>query len=366
MAQKLRVAVTLEQCWHRVPGGVAAAALGAVRALQRLDDLDLVGVSAKHRALPPDPFVPSIPIRQIPMPRRAMYESWHRFRRPAIERSTGQVDVIYVTGMAMPPRTAPLVVTVHDLAFLTDPARSTARGARFFNRAIELALADADLVCCPSQDTINACIAYGFDEKRLRLVPWGVDIDPVSESEVDRVRATYRLTKPFVMWTGTIEPRKNLPVLLEAFRLLDRCGIELVLVGPRGWNEDLTPHLGTAAGRVRTLGFVPEVDKRALFAAAAVFCLPSLQEGFGIPVLEAMAQGVPVITSAGTATAEVAGSAARLVDPTDVAALADALGSVLDDDDLAAHMAANSLTRAAAFPWSRTADALRTIFSEVS
>jgi glycosyltransferase involved in cell wall biosynthesis len=365
MAPPLRVAVTLEQCWHRVPGGVASSALDAVRAMQQLDDLELIGVSARHVRPPPEPYRPSIPVRALLLPRRALYDSWHRLRRPAVERATGPVDVIYVTGMAMPPRSAPLVVTVHDLAFLDDPGRSTARGLRFFERAVELARSDADLVCCPSQDTIEACIAHGFDPVRLRLVPWGVDAEPVAEPEIDRVRDRYRLTGPFVLWTGTIEPRKNLPTLLDAFRRLDRHGVELVLVGPKGWNEDLGTHLGTAAGRVRMLGFVPDDDKRALYAAATVFCMPSLQEGFGLPVLEAMAQGAPVITSAGTATAEVAGDAALLVDPTDVEGLADALVSVLDDPHLAATLSAASTARAAMFPWSRTAELLDDAFREV-
>jgi len=364
MASPLRVAVTLEQCWHRVPGGVASSALDATRALQHHPDLDLVGVSARHLGPPDEPWVPPIPVRSLPLPRRALYDSWHRLRRPAVERATGPVDVVYVTGMAVPPPSVPLVVTVHDLAFLDDPGHSTARGIRFFTRAVELARQDARLVCCPSQDTIDACLAYGFDPGRLRLVPWGVDATRVAAGEVERVRATYRLDQPFVLWTGTVEPRKNLPTLLDAFRRLDRHGLELVLVGPKGWNEDLRSHLGTAAGRVRTLGFVPEEDKRALYAAASVFCLPSRQEGFGLPVLEAMAQGAPVVTSAGTATAEVAGDAARLVDPADADALATALADVLDDPAEAARMAAASLQRVTAFPWSRTGDLLASAFAE--
>jgi glycosyltransferase involved in cell wall biosynthesis len=366
MATPLRVAVTLEQCWHRVPGGVASSALDSVRALQPHDDLELVGVSARHFGPPDPPWVPSIPVRQLPLPRRALYDSWHRFRRPGVERATGPVDVVYVTGMAMPPPSVPLVVTVHDLAFLGEPGHSTRRGIRFFTRAIELARADARLVCCPSQDTIDACIAHGFDPDRLRLVPWGVDTGRVTADKIDRVRSNYRLGRPFVLWTGTVEPRKNLPALLEAFRRLDRHGVELVLIGPKGWNQDLRDHLGTAAGRIRMLGFVPEDDKRALLAAATVFCLPSLHEGFGLPVLEAMAQGTAVVTSVGTATAEVAGDAALLVDPTDVTALAAALADVLDDAGLAARLSVASLARAAEFPWSRTADLLDAAFREAA
>ncbi len=298
------------------------------------------------------------------MPRLALYESWHRVRRPAVERATGPVDVIYVTGMAMPPPSAPLVVTVHDLSFLRDPAESTRHGRRFFERAIELARADVRLVTCPSQATIEDCVEQGFDRDRLRLVPWGIDAPEAGAADVERVRSTYRLQQPYVLWVGTIEPRKNLPTLLEAFRRLDRHGLELVLIGPRGWNEDLDGHLGSAGGRVRALGFVPEADKRALFAGAEVFCLPSLREGFGLPVLEAMAQGAPVITSKGTATEEAAGDAAILIDPQDAPALAEALAAVLDSPDDAAAMRSASRRRAAELPWSRTAELLEAAFRE--
>jgi glycosyltransferase involved in cell wall biosynthesis len=362
----LRVAVTLEQCWHRVPGGTASSALAAVRALQDGRDLTLVGVSARHRRPPPEPFVPSIEVRSLPLNRLGLYESWHRLRRPAVERATGPVDVVYVTGMAMPPPTVPLVVTVHDLSFLHDPSHSTRHGVRFFRRAIELAQADAALVACPSAATLADCRQQGFDPARLRLIPWGVDAAPAGEGEVERVRDRYRLQHPYVMWAGTVEPRKNLPTLLEAFRRLDRHGLDLVLVGPDGWNEDLAAHLGAAEGRVRQLGFVPEADKAALLAGAAVFCLPSLREGFGLPVLEAMAQGAPVVTSAGTAAAEVAGEAALLVDALDAEGLAQALASVLDDPDRAADLRRASRARAAEFPWSRTADLLEQAFREAA
>jgi glycosyltransferase involved in cell wall biosynthesis len=309
--------------------------------------------------------VPPIEVRSLPLPRRALYESWHRLRRPAVERATGPVDAIYVTGMAMPPPSAPLVVTVHDLAFLEDPSRGTRHGLRFFHRAIELARQDAELVCVPSRDTWDDCVAYGFDPARLRLVPWGVTPQPVDAEALATVREHYRLERPYILWAGTIEPRKNLPTLLEAFRHLDRHGVDLVLAGARGWNTDLDRHLGSAIGRVRVLGFVPEAELRALYAGAAVFCFPSLREGFGLPVLEAMAQGTPVVTSAGGATAEAAGDAAVLVDPRDVVALAEAVASVLDEPELAGRLAEASRRRAAEMPWTRTAELLAGVLTEV-
>ena len=170
-----RVAITLEQCWHAVPGGTARAALGSVSALQRFTGLDLVGVSARHHGLPDAAWATTIPVAQLRLPRLALYESWHRLRRPSVERATGPVDVIHATGMAMPPPSVPIVATVHDLAFLRDPSQFTRRGVSFFHRSIDLARRDAQIIVCPSQATIDECVAHGFDDSRLRLVPWGID-----------------------------------------------------------------------------------------------------------------------------------------------------------------------------------------------
>jgi glycosyltransferase involved in cell wall biosynthesis len=355
----MRVAVTLEQCWHDVPGGVATSAVESLRALGEHTDLDLVGVAARHPAPPREPFVPPVPVRHLPLPRLALYESWHRLRRPAVQRATGPVDVIHVTGMAMPPRSAPMVVTVHDLVFLDDPSRFTPRGVRFFHRAIELARRDADIVVCPSETTAEACRRNGFADRRIRIVPWGIDPVPVAPDDIERVRRRHHLAKPYVLWLGTIEPRKNLPVLLDAFASLARDDVDLVIGGGAGWNDELAALERRSPASVRRIGFVPPEDLPALYAGAAVFCFPSLQEGFGLPVLEAMAQGAPVVTSEGTATAEVVGDAGRTVDPRDTAALATALHALLDDPVEARRLGQAGLERVRArFTWERTAAGL--------
>ena len=369
MAVPMRVAVTMEQCWHDVPGGVATSALESVRALQATPevtiDLELVGVAARHPDPPPSSFVPTIPVRHLPLPRLALYEAWHRLRWPAVQRATGPVDVIHVTGMAMPPRTAPMVVTVHDLAFLDDPSQFTARGVRFFDRAIELARRDADLIVCPSEATAAACRRNGFPDRRIRVVPWGIDVRPAPAVDIERVRETHRLPETFVLWLGTIEPRKNLPRLLDAFTRLDRDDVELVIAGGEGWNDELAAIERRSPAGVRRIGFVPPADLAALYASAAVFCFPSRQEGFGLPVLEAMAQGTPVVTSAGTATAEVVGDAGLTVDPDDPSAIAGALASLLDDPVRARRLGAEGKRRAEThFTWNRTASGLVDAYRE--
>lgn len=366
MARTCRVAVTLEQCWHDVPGGTARAALESVRAVAAHTALDQIGVSARHRRPPAPAWRPSIEVAALPLPRLALYESWHRLGWPPVQRATGPVDVVHATGMAVPPRSAPLVVTVHDLVFLDAPGQFTRRGVAFFHRAIDLARSRADRVICPSRSTLDACVAHGFDPARLRLVPWGIDVRPASTDEVDAVRARHGLDRPYVLWTGTIEPRKNLPRLLDAFGLVDE-PVDLVLAGPRGWNEDIGPRVAALGDRVHAVGFVEPDELRALYAGAELFCFPSLAEGFGLPVLEAMAQGTAVVTSAGTATAEVAGDAGVLVDPHDRDALAAALGEALADPAARAQRGERGRRRAVEeFGWERTALALAAVYQEAA
>jgi glycosyltransferase involved in cell wall biosynthesis len=370
MDRPRRVAVTLEQCWHAVPGGTARAALESIRALQAHGvpgQLELVGVSARHSAPPPRAWEPPVPVAALPLPRLALYESWHWLRRPRVERATGAVDVIHATGMAMPPASVPVVATVHDLAFTRDPSQFSRRGVSFFRRAIALAKRDAALVICPSQATLDDCVDQGFDPARLRLVPWGIAAELADAHAVAGIRARFGIAGRYVLWTGTIEPRKNLPVLLDAFGRLGRDDVTLALVGPQGWNEDLEARLDRLGRKVVRLGFVDPDALRALYGGADVFCYPSIEEGFGLPVLEAMAQGTPVVTSSGTATAEVAGDAGVLVDPADVDGLADALARLLDDPQERARLGTAGQRRAAErFSWQATATALAAVYAEAA
>jgi glycosyltransferase involved in cell wall biosynthesis len=356
----VKVAFTLEQCWHPVPGGTAVAALELAGALVEREDVEPVGVSARHRVVPPPPWRPPIPVRALPLPRLALYEAWHRLRRPSVERATGRVDVIHATGIAMPPPTRPVVSTVHDLAYLDHPEMFSRAGLRFFHRALELTLAEATLVLCSSQATLARCRAAGFDEARLRHVPLGVAVPPVTDEQVRATRARFGLERDYVLWTGTVEPRKNLRGLLRAFERVE-APVELALVGPAGWNEDLEAVLealpGPVRARVHRLGWVPRGDLAALYAGASVFCFPSLLEGFGFPVVEAMAHGTPVVTSLGTSTEElVEGDAGIAVDPADERAIADAVSRILADRSLAARLSRAGTERAATYTWARTAE----------
>lgn len=347
----MRVAVTLEQLWHRVPGGTARATLDAVAAVAQRGDVEQIGVSARHADPPPGEWATAIEVRALPLPRVLLYDAWQRLRHPVVERATGPVDLVHATAHVASASRAPWVATVHDLHFLHEPGHFTRRGMSVFRRFLELTRAEAAMVLCPSEATRRDCEAAGIDAARLRVVPWATRAEPVGDDDVARVRRTYGLDRPFVFFSGTVEPRKNLGRLLEAFDRLGAVDADLVLAGPEGWREDLP------ATRARRLGFVPRADLDALYAAADVVCYPSLREGFGLPVLEAMVQGAAVVTSATTATAEVADDAGSLVDPLDVDAIAAALDRLLGDPEERRRVGDAARARAASFTWERTAEA---------
>ncbi len=358
------MAAVVEQCWHAVPGGTAVSVVRTLAALAERDDVEVVGVSARHRRTPPPDVRPPVPVRAMGLPRPLLYDAWHYLRRPRLARRIGPVDVVHATGGVIPPPgPAALVVTVHDLAFRHRPGHFTRRGVRFFDRAFELARTEADVVVVPSHTTAADCGAGGVDPDRIRVVPLGVTATAADDAEVVRVRALYRLPEPFVLWVGTVEPRKNLAGLLAA---LERAATEapLVMVGPDGWGVDLGALLAATDHEVLRLGPVPDRDLAGLYASARLFVFPSLLEGFGLPVLEAMAQGTPVVTSSKTATAEICDDPDGLVDPTDTEALADAIDRVMGDDAEHARRSARALTRSRQFSWAATAAGVRAAYED--
>jgi glycosyltransferase involved in cell wall biosynthesis len=275
-------------------------------------------------------------------------------------------DVVHASGGAVPATVAPLVATIHDLAWRRHPEAATRRGRRMF----EGWLADArraDRIVCPSESTRHDLVDAGFDDDRIRVVPLGVVPAHVEPGLPGRLRSRYGIDGPFVLWVGTLEPRKNLDRLVAAMSAsATLTDVPLVLVGPEGWRTDVARTVAPLGERALVIGSVDDAEKRAWYEAADVFCLPSLHEGFGLPVLEAMAHGTPVVTSAGTATGEVAGDDALLVDPTDVGAIAEALSAVLANAATADRLAAAGRIRAAAHPWSRTAEGLVDVYREVA
>jgi glycosyltransferase involved in cell wall biosynthesis len=294
----------------------------------------------------------------LPLARPVLYESWTRLNWPKVESVTGEIDVAHATGLVPCGTAAPLVVTVHDLAFVHDPAKFSRQGVRVMTRSLDVIVRRADRVICSSEATRADCAAAGVDPARLRLVPLGVDVVDVPEADVERVRRRYLLPDDFVLFVGTVEPRKNLARLAAAMQRPGMPG-PLVVAGADGWGDvGVIDH-----GNTLFLGFVPDADIAALYSAATVFAYPSEREGFGLPVAEAMAQGAAVVTSAGTSTEEVAGGAAILVDPFDVDDIARGIVEAADRRD---ELAATGRRRAGELTWTRSADLTMAVYRELT
>ncbi|MFV0306993.1 MAG: glycosyltransferase family 4 protein [Desertimonas sp.] len=352
-----RVAYTVEQCWHRVPGGTAVAAVAVARELSRAGRVELRYVAGRHPEPPRPEFRPPGPVAQLPLPRPLLYESWLRLGHPRVERVTGPVDLAHASGLVPCASAAPLVVTVHDLAFVREPRRFTRQGRRVMARSLAVIRDRAAAVITSSEASAQDLRAAGIDEPRLHVVPLGVDAVAVDADDVARVRASHRLPARFVLFVGTLEPRKNLRRLAAAVAMLDD-PMPLVVVGPPGWGDTAPAHRGD----IRFLGFVPGEDLGPLYAAATVFAYPSEWEGFGLPVAEAMAQGTPVVTSAARSTEEVAGGAAVLVDPLDVDSIAGGLAAAVSR---AVELGVAGRRRAGALTWAATAATTEAIYRAV-
>ena len=254
----------------------------------------------------------------------------------------------------------PSVAVVYDFVAF-DPGMRAPRGSLAERVTLPLAVRRASALACISEAT-RAELVQRFPAAAHKALAIPLAADPAfgepRESDA-RVVADHGITKPFVLCASTLEPRKNLPRLIEAFAGLPddlRDGFELVLAGARGWQEAETFEAVSAhADLVRTLGYVEEDDLRALYRQAAVFAFPSLGEGFGLPVLEAMVAGTAVLTSERAVLREVAGEAARYANPLDVGSIRTRLAELLGDPVERRRLAARGQQRAATFSWSRTA-----------
>lgn len=356
---RVRVAYTLEQCWHRVPGGTAVAAIEVARAMPDVrPDVQLLGVSGRHGDDPAVDLDLSIDVAGLPGRGALLYESMLRLRQPRVERAWPGCDAVHCTTIIPFATSRPMVATVHDLAFLRHPGFFTRRGNDVFRRSLAAVRRRAALVLCSSSATLADCADAGIPSSRLRLVPLGVRPASVADGGVEQARARLGLPSEYLLFVGTVEPRKNLGRLVAA--LARRPDLPpLVVAGARGWGEG-QPAIGAA---VQWLGHVEDALLPALYRGASAFVYPSLWEGFGLPVLEAMAQGAPVVTSAGVSTEEVAGGAAVLVDPTDEASILDGIDRALRD---AASLRARGLARAAAMTWQRAASLTAAAYDEVA
>ncbi|HWC41215.1 MAG TPA: glycosyltransferase family 1 protein [Actinomycetota bacterium] len=315
------------------------------------------------------PAGPRVRVGRRRAPARLLQAAWSRLPWPPVEWLAGPVDVFHATNFTAPPtRRAATVVTIHDLTYLRHPEMVSDASARY-RHLVPRALDRGALVVTPTAAVAaEVAEAYGLDTDRLVVTPLGVDDSWRRTAPPDPAwLAAHGLPGRYLLFVGNREPRKNLGTLLAAYRSLleSRVGAgaapappaapPLVLVGPPGWGETLDT-AGLPADAVRTPGYLPEPDLALVVAGAAALVVPSWYEGFGLPALEALACGTPVVASDLPAHREVLGDQAHLFPPGDPAALAAALAKVLDDPGGEPARAARR-TRAAGFTWENCATA---------
>lgn len=349
----MTVALMVEQLWQPVPGGSGTYIRELAQHL--VPRTSVIGVAAGHVHPAGRDWAVDGPVRHVPLPRELLYEAWQRVPWPRVEWTVPAADVVHATTWAVPRTRRPLVVTVHDLAFLAEPEHFSPHGVRFFRRALDRTLAEATAVIVPSEASRTECISVGFAPERLHVVPHGGRRPATSAASVRQFADRHGIDGPYVLWVGTREPRKNLATVLKAWPAVADAlpGTTLVLVGPSGWGPDEALTGSARRDDVRVLGHVSRAELDAAYAGARAFCFPSIREGFGLPVLEAMSSGVPVVTSAGTACAEVAGDAGILVEPLDADQVAHGVvRACTDEHDV---LSDRSRLRASLFTWQDTA-----------
>ena len=357
----ISVGLHVDQLFYRVPGGIGTYVRHLFPALRAVDPkLDLI---AFHSGFA-DASQPELgDTRRVRIDRgiRALYPSWNLMGRPALPPPLDDADVIHAPApVAVPPvkRSQRLVVTIHDVAFRLYP-RAYPPGWRLVHRlGFRRALRTADAIIAVSRHTATDVARLGrVDPARIHVVPHGGSM-PVGTIDPGPTLERLGIQRPYILFVGTIEPRKNLVRLIQAYRQL-ATGIPhtLVLAGPPGWgSRPVHRELAVSGpGRIVITGRVSTEDLDRLYRGADVFVYPSLYEGFGLPVLDAMARGVPTITSNTSALPELTGDAAVLVPPTSTESLAAAIETVLSDPAERARLSSAGRARAEGYSWERTA-----------
>jgi glycosyltransferase involved in cell wall biosynthesis len=323
------------------------------------------------------PSTPNMRRRVFGVGNRSMTIVWQRLRMPLpAELLMGRADVLHGPDFVLPPvLRARRVVTIHDLAFITHPECAVPSLARYLEAAVPRSVRAADRVIAVSQRTADDLARHlGTLREKIEVIHLGISRNFTPQRDPDtiaRVRARYGLTQRSVLAVGTIEPRKNYERLIAAFAqasVTPGGPRMLVIAGRKGWLFEGTfaaVERYRVADSVRFLDFVPDEDLLALYQSADLLAMPSIYEGFGIPAVEAMASGVPVVASTGGSLPEIVGDAALSVAPDDVDALSAAMVRLLTDADLRAALVQRGLRRAAEFTWQAAARAHLRVYHEV-
>ena len=356
------------------PAGAARYTLSLIRALSQVDhDHDYVVYAREHTLPELKGLGSNTTVVNLGALSRARRYFWEQTGLP-LDLSKRRARLLHSPHHSTPLLSpCPRVVTVHDVTFFLIPERYPLSRRLFFQTATYLSAKRARAIIVPSNSAASDLnVVLHPPKQRVHVTYEGVDpaFQPLDAKASGFVREKYSLDPGYLLSLGTLEPGKNRSTLLKALRTLIDGGHarQLAIVGQRGWRDDATQSELDGLGlrdRVRFTGYVAQADLPALYCAASVFVFPSLHEGFGLPALEALACGTPVVTSNRSALPEVVGEAALLVDPEDSDAIAAAIARVLDEPELAELLRQAGVEQAASFTWEACAEATLRVYREV-
>jgi glycosyltransferase involved in cell wall biosynthesis len=363
--------------------GIGRYTRGLIQALTRLDaenqyTLLVLGRSGAH--FTPGTLPPNFKLRYAPISDRWATIVWYRLNLPVpVDVFSGRADLFHGPSFTLPPSFTPSLLTVHDLSFLRYPQGAHPALLKWLTKAVPRSLGRARHVLADSESTRADLIELmHIPAEQITVIGAGVEdrFQPVTDPQsLTRVRTHYKLPDRFVLCVSTLEPRKNYTGLIAGFsQLVTAAGkasmdnLHLVIAGSKGWLYDdifAAAEASPVRDRIHFTGFVADEDLPALYSQATLFAFPTHYEGFGIPVLEAMACGTPVVCANNSSLPEVGGDAALLVEATDTDALVDAMRQLLIDTSLRERLIQRGYEQARMFTWTGAARRLLDVYRHV-
>jgi glycosyltransferase involved in cell wall biosynthesis len=362
-------------------GGIGRYTRGLVTTLAQLDQQNsyilMLTPDAPRTGLQFFQSHPNFGHKTYPLPEWWLTIGWHRLYLPVpVEWFAGPVDLFHSPNFILPPtRLAKTLLTVHDLSFIRHPQGAVSKLRRWLEKVVPRSLARADHVLADSESTKQDLIdIFAIPSEKITVIGAGVEprFQPITGvNNLNTVRQRYRLppSEKIILGLGTLEPRKNFTGLIKAFEQSPvRETHHLVIAGGKGWlYNDIFAAAETSpvADRIHLVGFVADADLPALYSLAGIFAYPSHYEGFGIPVIEAMACGTPVVCANNSSLPEVAGQSALQITATDTSGLAEAMYRLSIDSSLREQSIAEGFLQAKKFNWPAATKRLLSVYRDL-